>query len=208
MPAGREPASMADAAKRDAKPDKSETPTPSAAEWVELSKLVPWDKNPRKNDEAVQRVADSIRRFGFASPIIARKENFEIIAGHTRWKASKLLGLKTVPVRLLDVSERDAHLLALADNKVGEIAEWDDAKVAEILSDYSFGDAIIAGWSGNDLGKMAAELVGAPDGGDSGPKLGSGLTYSVVVECEDENAQAELLERLENEGFKCKPLVT
>lgn len=97
----------------------------SAAEWTDIGMVKPWSKNPRKNDTATQRVADSIRRFGFGAPIVARKDGGQIIAGHTRYKAAKLLGLARVPVRFLDVSERDAELLALADNKLGEIAEWD-----------------------------------------------------------------------------------
>jgi hypothetical protein len=180
-----------------------------AAEWVAPSKLTPWDKNPRRNDNAAKRVADSIRRFGFGAPIVARKADGRIIAGHTRFKAAKMLGLKQVPVRYLDVSERDADLLALADNKLGEIAEWDDQAVAQMLSQASLEEAGIAGWDLKELGKMADEMFGPADGdSDSSPKLGTGLTYSVVVECSDEDQQGELLERLELEGFKCKPLVS
>nr|MDA8217658.1 ParB N-terminal domain-containing protein [Dehalococcoidales bacterium] len=52
-----------------------------AAVWIPIADLQPWDKNPRKNDAAVEKVADSIRRFGFGSPILARR-NGEVIAGH------------------------------------------------------------------------------------------------------------------------------
>lgn len=55
------------------------------AEWVSPDDLVPWPGNPRKNDgKPVEAVAKSIERFGFSSPIVARRENGEIIAGHTR----------------------------------------------------------------------------------------------------------------------------
>jgi ParB family chromosome partitioning protein len=178
-----------------------------AAEWLPTASLVPWGKNPRRNEEAIQKVADSIRRFGFGSPIVARREDKRVIAGHTRLKAAKLLGLKTVPVRLLDVSERDADLLALADNKLGEIAEWDDEAVAKQLSEFSFKDVQFAGWDWKELGKMANELAGEPDA-DAGEKLGGNLTYSVIVECADEDEQTELLDRFEREGLRCKPLVT
>ena len=117
-----------------------------AAEWVDVKSLLPWVDNPRKNDHAVQKVADSIKRFGFSSPIIARKENGEIIAGHTRLKAALLLGLDRVPVRYLDLDPADAHLLALADNKLGEIADWDDALVAEVLAGYEAEDCALAGF--------------------------------------------------------------
>lgn len=176
---------------------------------VDVTKLTPWVKNPRKNDPAVQRVAESIRQFGFASPIIARRENGEIIAGHTRVKAAKLLGLKQVPVRYLDLDEKQAHALALADNKLGELAEWDDALLGEVLGDFTIGEAVTAGFDPSDLGAF----IGVGEDDDSGeeragPVLGAKLKYQVLVECQDEDHQTALLERLEEEGLKCKPLVS
>jgi hypothetical protein len=189
--------------------EQVEKASDKAAEWMDLKALKPWERNPRKNADAIQKVADSIRRFGFGAPIVARRENGEIIAGHTRFRAAKLLGLKRVPVRLLDVSESDAHLLALADNKLGEIAEWDDQAVAELLSTSSFVDASLAGWDFNELGKLAESMIGGQDSnGDASEKLGNNLSYSVIVECADEDAQTALLERLEAEGLTCKPLVS
>lgn len=182
-----------------------------AAEWVAIELLVPWVKNPRRNDDAVKRVADSLRRFGFGAPIVARRENHEIIAGHTRVKAARLLGMKRVPVRYLNLDERQAHLLALADNKLGEVAEWDDAALGELLSELSFGDALLAGWSGKDLGKLASEMlgdVGESSGGNGKRRLRDTLTYSVMVECDGEEAQTKLLEKLELDGLICKALVT
>ena len=130
----------------------------SAAIWVARSELHAWADNPRKNDgEPVAKVAASIKRFGFASPIIART-NGEVIAGHTRLKAAEVLGLDRVPVRYLDLDPAEAHLLALADNKLNEEAEWHAAAVASLLSDYSLDDAALAGWDSDDLEKLANEL--------------------------------------------------
>jgi len=129
-----------------------------AAVWMATKDLVPWGRNPRKNDAAIKSIADSIRRFGFGSPIVARKSNKQVIAGHTRLQAAKMLGLKQVPVRLLDVSDRDAELLALADNKLGEISEWDNIELSKILSDYGFQDVGIAGWDFKELGSLADAL--------------------------------------------------
>lgn len=132
----------------------------SAAEWVATASLVPWDRNPRKNDENVARVAKSIQRFGFASPIIARTADRTIIAGHTRWKAAQSLGLDRVPVRFLDLDPADAQLLALADNRLNELSPWDDGELQRILSEHSLADAALAGWSSDDLEQMASELIG------------------------------------------------
>ena len=107
----------------------------SAAVWVDIEDLIPWDQNPRNNSNAIDKVAESIKRFGFASPIIARKADSSIIAGHTRWLASKTLGLERVPVRFMDLDPADAKLLALADNKLGEYADWDEDLLSEILDD-------------------------------------------------------------------------
>lgn len=100
--------------------------TQAAAEWVGIDVLAAWDDNPRDNDEAAIEVAKSIERFGWGAPIVARAEDRMVIAGHTRLKAARMLGLERVPVRFLDLDPVDARLLALADNKVGELAGWSD----------------------------------------------------------------------------------
>jgi DNA modification methylase len=131
--------------------------------WVATEQLRPWAKNPRKNDHAVDKVCASITRWGFGAPLIARRENGEIIAGHTRLKAALKLKLKMVPVRYLDLSEEQAHQLALADNKLGEEASWDDGALLEILSQWSTADRDLAGWSDKD---MAALERATGTGGD------------------------------------------
>jgi len=101
--------------------------------FTKTSDLTPWEKNPRKNDHAVDEVAGSIERFGFSSPIIANQE-LRIIAGHTRWKAAQKLGLEYVPVRVLDLNDAECQLLAIADNKLGELADWDDGVLNDVLN--------------------------------------------------------------------------
>jgi site-specific DNA-methyltransferase (adenine-specific) len=119
-----------------AKPKPAETVSlEPAAEWVPIEKLTPWVKNPRKNDKAVDKIAESIKTFGFGAPLLARKENGEVIAGHTRIKAAKKLGMTRLPVRYMDLDEAKAHALAIADNKLGEIAAWDDALLADVLAE-------------------------------------------------------------------------
>ena len=98
----------------------------AAAVYVDPSTLTPWNKNPRNNEAAIDEVAKSIKRFGFASPIVARTADGRVIAGQTRLAAALRLGLEDVPVRFLDIDEQLASALALADNKIGEIATWDD----------------------------------------------------------------------------------
>ena len=90
-----------------------------------LSEIRPYEKNPRKNDEAVQYVANSIKEFGFKVPIVIDKDGI-IVAGHTRYKASKKLKLTEVPCIIADdLTEEQIKAYRLADNKVAEKAEWD-----------------------------------------------------------------------------------
>ena len=103
--------------------------------------LIPYINNARHNDDAVDAVASSIKNFGFKVPVIVDGNN-EIIAGHTRVKAAKKLGLETVPVVVAnDLTPEQVKAFRLADNKVGEIATWDDdmlnAELAE-LADLDF----------------------------------------------------------------------
>ncbi len=134
-----------------------------AAIWLPIADLVPWERNPRKNDAAVAKVADSIRRFGFGAPLLARAEDKQIIAGHTRLLAAKKLGLTHVPVRLLDLDPAEAKLLALADNRLGEIAEWDDEALARVLADLRAQGADLAatGFPEGDIDRLLAELNAA-----------------------------------------------
>ena len=98
-----------------------------------LDEIKPYENNPRHNDEAVDAVAASIREFGFKQPIVIDKQGV-IVAGHTRYKAAKKLGLQTVPCLIADdLTQEQVNAFRLADNKVGEIATWDlDALKVEL----------------------------------------------------------------------------
>lgn len=99
-------------------------------EQRKISELKPNANNPRKNEKAVEYVKNSIEEFGFINPIICNKD-MTILAGHTRYKSAKKLGLKTVPVIIVDFDEKKAEAFALADNKTGEMAEWDLDKLQD-----------------------------------------------------------------------------
>lgn len=93
--------------------------------YKKVSELKLNEKNPRKNDNAVDTVAKSIKEFGFKNPLIIDKNNV-VWCGNTRLKASKKLGLKTVPCIVAeDLTEEQMRKYALLDNKTNEIAEWD-----------------------------------------------------------------------------------
>jgi ParB-like chromosome segregation protein Spo0J len=107
-------------------------------EYIPVNELVPYDKNPRKNDAAAEKVAELIKEYGFKKPILVDVKNNknEIIAGHTRLKAALLLGLEKVPVIFADdLSPEQVKAFRIADNKSGEWAEWDNELLIPELTD-------------------------------------------------------------------------
>lgn len=127
-----------------------------------VDKVIPYERNPRKNEAAVDGVAKSINAFGFRQPIVVDKAGV-IVAGHTRWKAAKQLGLDKVPVHVADLSKAEAMAYRLADNKTNEAAEWDN-EMLEIelaaLKDMDF-DIDLTGFSDSEFSKLTG---GGTDG--------------------------------------------
>ena len=98
------------------------------------SSLKDYENNPRFNGHAVDAVVESIREFGFRNPILI-DENDVIIAGHTRKKAAEILGLDKVPtIKISNLSDEQVAALRLADNKTGELSEWDYEKLDEEIA--------------------------------------------------------------------------
>ena len=99
-----------------------------------IREITPYDNNPRNNDSAVDAVAASIREFGWQQPIVVDKDGV-IIAGHTRYKAARKLGLTEVPVVVADnLTDEQIKAYRLADNKSGELADWDFSALEEELA--------------------------------------------------------------------------
>lgn len=100
-----------------------------------VADLIPYEKNPRKNDKAVDAVAASIREFGFKVPCVIDADNV-VVTGHTRLKAAKKLGLEEVPCVVADdLTEEQIKAFRLADNKTSELADWDFDLLAEEAGD-------------------------------------------------------------------------
>ena len=100
-----------------------------------IETVVPYEKNPRKNKEAVAKVAASLKEFGFRQPIVVDKDNV-IIVGHTRLLAAKKLKMKEVPVLVADdLTEEQVKAYRLADNKTAEFSEWDVDLLMDELDD-------------------------------------------------------------------------
>jgi site-specific DNA-methyltransferase (adenine-specific) len=132
-----------------------------------ISELTPWAKNPRDNDAAAEELAYTISEVGWTNPILLDKHG-TIIAGHTRLKAAIKLGLTEVPTITLDVDGPQAELIAIADNRLSEFAEWDKDALAEILESLQAEgiDTKIAGYGDEDLSDLLASLDSEPIGPD------------------------------------------
>ena len=93
---------------------------------LKTEQLIPYINNPRNNNDAVDKVAASIKEFGFKVPIVIDKDNV-VVTGHTRLLASKKLGLQEVPCVIADdLSPAQIKAFRIADNKVSEYAQWDE----------------------------------------------------------------------------------
>ena len=121
---------------------------------LDITEIIPYANNPRNNAAAIDAVAASIREFGFKVPVVIDKNNI-LITGHTRLEAAKKLGLEKIPaIRAADLTEAQVKAFRLADNKVAEIATWDDSLLAgelQALDDLDF-DMADFGFPDDELG--------------------------------------------------------
>lgn len=192
----------------------------SAARWVHIDDLQRWARNPRKNDgdnPATDAVARSIQAFGFIAPVVVWTSRKRLVAGDTllaedpNYTPRHAPGPGLVPVREVEfTSEAEADAYALADNRLGELAEWDDAGLVAVLRDLEAAAAAAEvdlgsiGWTEREMKALLA-TGGDPSGlGDEGIEYEE--KYAVLVRCRDEKHQKEVYEHLEGLGYEVKVL--
>ena len=121
---------------------------------ININDIIPYHNNPRKN-QAIDKVASSIKEYGFQQPIVVDKQ-MVVIVGHTRLLGAKKLGLKEVPIVTADLSDAKAKAYRIADNKVNEDSDWDFKLLQEelnILLDLET-DLNLTGFSSDELDSM------------------------------------------------------
>jgi ParB-like chromosome segregation protein Spo0J len=163
--------------------------------YKNIDELIPYENNPRLNDEAVEYVKNSIKEFGFKVPVVIDKDNV-IIAGHTRIKASKELGIKDIPCIVADdLTEEQVKAFRLADNKVAEKSLWDYTKLDKELDSILDIDMSIFDFNINtddveieriDLSNKEFEK------------------YEIIITCQNEIELEEKYNKLMKEGYECK----
>ena len=170
--------------------------------------VVPYEKNPRLNDQAVDAVANSIREFGFKVPIVVDSKGV-VVSGHTRLKAAKTLGLAEVPVIVADdLDDTKIKAFRLADNKVAELAEWDESlliKELEELDDLNYDMGQFDFEFGlDDADGDGSDGDGSDDIGDIPDNINVMETFALNVIVKDEAEQAELYEEMLGRGYEVK----
>jgi|DEB0MinimDraft_3_1074331.scaffolds.fasta_scaffold39312_2 ParB-like chromosome segregation protein Spo0J len=174
-------------------------------ELVKADTLIPYARNPRKNSAAVDKIAASIKEFGWQQPIVVDKENV-IIAGHTRLLAAQKLGIEDVPVHVADLTETQAKAYRLADNRLSEDADWDIEMLGlEIreLDDLNF-NLDMTGFNNSELANLLIDKTLIDDDLPEQEQLKN--VFEVAVECEDEQEQEKVFQMLTDEGLKCRIL--
>lgn len=128
-------------------------------EQIKIEEILPYDQNPRDNSAAVEKVADSIKEFGWQQPIVVDEEKI-ILAGHTRHLAALSMGLKEVPVLIAKgLTEPQKKAYRIVDNKTSELAEWDKELLKSeflALQELDF-DLNLTGFDLDEIARMSGE---------------------------------------------------
>lgn len=171
---------------------------------VATSDLIPYARNSRTHsDEQVAQIAASIREFGFLNPIIVDGDN-GIIAGHGRVLAAQKLGMGSLPcIEAAHLTDAQRKVYVIADNKLALNAGWDDDLLRielDELGEMGF-DLDLTGFSLDEI----ASIFDDSEQEDTEPtEQPYAETFSIVVECESEEEQERIFNRLDSEGYKCR----
>lgn len=171
-----------------------------------IGDIKPYENNPRDNDDAVDATANSIKRFGWQQPIVVDNDGV-IVAGHTRYKAAKKLGLKHVPVVQAvhgdgtPLTDEEIKAYRLADNKTGELADWNFDMLNDELDEIRDIDMSQFGFDDSDKEINDEADVDSIDLSDNVEEK-----FELKVECQDEKSLEDLYDRLQKEGYTCNIL--
>ena len=166
----------------------------------QLTEIMPYEKNPRNNVDAVDKVAASISEFGFKQPIVIDAAGV-IVVGHTRYLAAKKLGYEEVPCVIADdLSPYQIKAYRLADNKVAEFSDWDFTLLNQELDELLDFDMDSFGFS-----EELEEIEGPEEVSDAG-KDTLNMETVIVIKCPTEEELEKAFEKLNDEGYECQLL--
>jgi ParB-like chromosome segregation protein Spo0J len=162
---------------------------------VEIGQVRPHPKNVRQGD--IGAISESLEAHGQYRAIVVQRSTGHILAGNHTWKAAKALGWKQISAHFIDCDDKKAMRILLADNRANDLATYDDAALAAVLKELAATDDGLTGtlFDGDSLDDVINDLQ------DDGTAVSFNSQYEVVIECDSEQMQAELLERLNEEGL-------
>ena len=163
-------------------------------ELMDIDKVIPYARNPRINDSAVDSVVASIKEFGWQQPVVVDKENV-IIAGHTRHLAARQLDMKKIPVHVAtNLTPNQVKAYRLADNRVSENASWDYELLKLEFADLPDNDLITTGFSEEEISNVldgwSADFDVSVNDGDEM----EGLKTVIKIEIDDENDKEDAID--------------
>ena len=171
-------------------------------ETVPIESLSPDPANARKhNEKNLAAITASLRRFGQQKPIVVDAQNI-IRAGNGTYQAAAALGWKTIQIVRSDLPRIELTAFAIADNRTAELAEWDTDVLKQFLADPAIGDL---SFTPEELAALGGVSENLPPSEAASVDLADG--YQVVVDCDDEDEQREVYERLKAEGYTCRLMV-
>lgn len=166
-----------------------------------IEKLIPYARNPRKNDEQVDRMVSAIKEFGFRIPVVAKSDG-SVVDGHLRLKAAQKLGMTEVPVALADeLTDAQVKAFRLLANKSANWAQWDDDLLKlelQDLQDMSY-DLELTGFDEKELGSICDCEEKADE-----KEQEYNEKFNVIIECEDELEQERYYKEFTERGIKCR----
>ena len=163
-------------------------------EYVDINSIKPYKKNPRKNEEAIPYVMESIKQFGFKNPVILDKDNV-IVAGHTRIESAKRLGITEIPcIYADDLTDEQIKAFRLADNKVSEKSQWNFDLLEEELNDILNIDMSEFDFKPEELEEIERD--------DLSEKID--IKNILEINCENEEELEKLYKEMVDRGYECK----
>jgi len=162
---------------------------------VEIGSVRPHPKNVRQGD--IGAISESLKAHGQYRSIVVQRSTGHILAGNHTWKAAKALGWSHISTHFIDCDDEQAMRILLADNRANDLATYDQSALATVLAELNATDLGLAGtlYDGDALDDVIKDM------NNDGLPISFDSKYEVIIECSDEQMQADILERLNGEGL-------
>jgi ParB-like chromosome segregation protein Spo0J len=171
---------------------------------VPIGDVRPHPRNPRRGNLAA--IANSISVNGWYGSLVVQRSTGYILAGNHRYRSALVSGATSLPVCYLDIDDEQALRILLTDNRTSDLATQDEDELALLLAELAGSDLGLdgTGYRDADLEQLLLETVDTAD--DQSDELVEG--FEVIVTCQDESQQRQLLTRLQEEGYACRALAS